>query len=902
MLTWFRLILSRLTGIAKKQTLAGELSDELRVHHEMLREENMRRGMSREEADRHANMSLGNATNIQERYRDQAALPFFEVLWQDLRYAVRLLRKSPGFTAVAIITLALGIGANTAIFSVVNGVLLRPLPYEDPAKLMFIFSSSPSRGLHNYGTSPPDFRAMRERNHTLAGLSGFYSGHFNLTGAEQPELLPGDVVSAEYFRTLGVQPALGRDFLPNEEQWGSHHVVVVSEAFWRTHLNSDPGALNKTLMLNGEPYKIIGVMPASFYTLVPKHVWIPMAWKPKDNFDSHNNYFLDMIGRLKPGVTQQQVYSELNSIMLGIVQQFPENKGVGADLEPLRETLVGNVRPALMVLLGAVAAVLLIACVNLANLMLVRSAGRKKEIAIRSALGAGRTRLLRQFITESILLSMLGGLLGLVLAYFFLGLLPLAQNILPRMQEIHLDTRVLLFTFAISVLTGALFGLVPALQNSRVHKFSNALKEGGRTSETGGGSRARAGLVITEVALALVLLIGSGLAIRSFQRLMHVDAGFDPANVLTFRVSLPQSYDPHPDDPTRIGAPPRIAAFYQGMVDRMEQIPGVRSAGATSSLPLQGENWTKFFVPLDRPLPVSVEAIANVQYCGIAGHFFKANGVRLLKGRLLDEHDHATSVLSVVVNEALVRTYWPGQDAIGKQVLLTPPDNLIPIGEAPPGYHVPHFTIVGVVSDAHYGGLDKNPKPAVYASVLQHDFSSNPAFTVRADGDPKNLVSAIRNVLAQFDKSLPMARISTMENIMADSVAQPRLEALLLGLFGGLAMLLAAVGIYGVMSYTVAQRTSEIGIRMALGALRFDVLNMVLWQGLRLAAIGLAIGLALAFAVTRVMSKVLFGISATDPATFAVIAVLLAAVAALACYIPARRATKVDPMVALRYE
>ncbi len=864
MLTWYRLILSRLTGIAKKQTLAGELSDELRVHHEMLREENMRRGMSREEADRHANMSLGNATNIQERYRDQAALPFFEVLWQDLRYAVRLLRKSPGFTAVAIITLALGIGANTAIFSVVNGVLLRPLPYEDPAKLMFIFSSSPSRGLHNYGTSPPDFRAMRERNHTLAGLSGFYSGHFNLTGAEQPELLPGDVVSAEYFRTLGVQPALGRDFLPNEEQWGSHHVVVVSEAFWRTHLNSDPGALNKTLMLNGEPYKIIGVMPASFYTLVPKHVWIPMAWKPKDNFDSHNNYFLDMIGRLKPGVTQQQVYSDLNSIMLGIVQQFPENKGVGADLEPLRETLVGDVRPALMVLLGAVAAVLLIACVNLANLMLVRSAGRKKEIAIRSALGAGRTRLLRQFITESILLSMLGGLLGLVLAYFFLGLLPLAQNILPRMQEIHLDTRVLLFTFAISVLTGALFGLVPALQNSRVHKFSNALKEGGRTSETGGGSRARAGLVITEVALALVLLIGSGLAIRSFQRLMHVDAGFDPANVLTFRVSLPQSYDPHPDDPTRIGAPPRIAAFYQGMVDRMEQIPGVRSAGATSSLPLQGENWTKFFVPLDRPLPVSVEAIANVQYCGIAGHFFKANGVRLLKGRLLDEHDHATSALSVVVNEALVRTYWPGQDAIGKQVLLTPPDNLIPIGEAPPGYHVPHFTIVGVVSDAHYGGLDKNPKPAVYASVLQHDFSSNPAFTVRADGDPKNLVSAIRNV--------------------------------------GLAMLLAAVGIYGVMSYTVAQRTSEIGIRMALGALRFDVLNMVLWQGLRLAAIGLAIGLALAFAVTRVMSKVLFGISATDPATFAVIAVLLAAVAALACYIPARRATKVDPMVALRYE
>ncbi len=743
---------------------------------------------------------------------------------------------------------------------------------------------------------------MREHNHSLAGLSAFYSGHFNLTGAEQPELLPGDVVSAEYFKTLGVQPLLGRDFLPHEEQWGSHQVVIVSESFWRTHLNSDPAALSKTLTLNGEPYKIIGVMPARFYTWATKQLWVPMAWKPKDNFDSHNNYFLEMVGRLKPEVSQQQVYSDLNSIMLGIAQQFPENKGVGADLEPLRETLVGDVRPALMVLLGAVGAVLLIACVNLANLMLVRSAGRKKEIAIRSALGAGRGRLLRQFITESVLLSMLGGMLGLALAYSFLGLLPLAQNILPRMQEIHLDITVLLFTFAISVLTGALFGLAPALQNYRVHKFSNALKEGGRTSEMSGSSRARAGLVITEVALALVLLIGSGLAIRSFQHLMHVDAGFDPANVLTFRVSLPQSYDPHPEDLTRIGAPPRIAAFYQGIVDSMEQIPGVKSAGVTSSLPLQGENWTKFFVPLDRPLPTSTEAIANIQYCAIAGHFFKANGVRLLKGRLLDEHDQAASALSVVVNEALVRAYWPGQDPIGKQVLLTPPDSLIPSGEAPPGFHVPHFTVVGVVSDAHYAGLDKSPKPAVYASILQHDFSTNPAFTVRADGDPKNLVPAIRNVLAQFDKSLPMAKISTMEEIMGDSVAQPRLEAVLLGLFGGLAMLLATVGIYGVMSYAVAQRTSEIGIRMALGALRFDVLNMVLWQGLRLAAIGLAMGLALAFAVTRVMSKVLFGISATDPSTFVAIALLLAAVAALACYIPARRATKVDPMVALRYE
>jgi putative ABC transport system permease protein len=901
-MTWLRVALSKLKGTTQKQGLAGELNDELRAHKELLVEENIRRGLAPDEARRQAMLTLGNASQIQESYRDQAGLPFLEVLLQDLRYAARMLRKSPTFAAIAIITLALGIGANSAIFSVVNGVLLRPLPYEDPAKLMFIFNSAPSHGLPQYGASPPDFRTMREQNHTLAGLSAFFGVSLNLTGTDQPELLAGQVVSADYFTTLGVTPRLGRNFLPNEEQWGSHQVAIVSEDFWRTHLNSDPGALNKALTLNGETYKIIGVMPASFYMFSPRQVWLPMAWKPKDNSNSHDNYFLNMVGRLKSGVTREQAYSDLNSVMLGIAQQFPENKGVGADLEPLRETWVGDVRPALMVLLGAVGSVLLIACVNLANLMLARSAGRKKEIAIRSALGAGRGRLLRQFITESVLLSLLGGLLGLALAYVFLNLLPLAKDILPRMQEVRLDTSVLLFTFAVSALTGVLFGLVPALQSSRVGKLNNALKEGGRTSDPAGSNRARTGLVISEVALALVLLIGSGLAIKSFQRLMHVDAGFDPAHVLTFSVNLPQSYhDPQPD-PLRIGAPPRVAAFYQDVLARVEQLPGVKAAGATSVLPLQGENWGKFFVPLDRPLPTSIDKIPNVQYRGVAGHFFSATGIRLLKGRLLNEHDQSNSGLSVVVNETLARQYWPGRDPIGKTVLLTPPLNLIPPAELPPGFHVPQFTVVGVVSDARYGGLDKAPKPAVYASVLQHDYSNNPSFTIRADGDPKILAPAIRNVLAQVDKSLPMARILTMEELMSTSVAQPRLEAILLGLFGGLAMVLAAVGIYGVMSYSVTQRTSEIGIRMALGAGRMNVLVMVIAQGLRLAMCGLAIGLVLAFFVTRLMTKVLFGVSPTDPATFIGIAILLAAVALLACYIPARRATKVDPMVALRYE
>jgi putative ABC transport system permease protein len=900
-MAWFRVLSARLKGSLHQPKVARELGEELRAHLELLTEENLRRGMSAEEARRQATLTLGNASNIQENYRQQAGLPFLEIALQDLRYGMRMLRRSPGFAAVAIITLALGIGANSAIFSIVNGVLLQPLPYEDPGRLMDVFSSAPSRGFQNFTTSPPDFRTLRERNQTFAGLSASYTSPFNLTGISQPERLRGGVVSAEYFATLGVKPAIGRTFLPGEEKWGAHRVVIISGAFWRSHLNADPDISRKVLNLNGEPYNVIGVMADGFYTASPVQLWVHMAWKPKDNYDSHNNYFLNMVGRLKPGITQQQARADLNAIMLDIAQQFPENKGIGADLQPLREAWVGDVRLALVILLGAVGFVLLIACVNLANLMLARSAARQKEVAIRSALGAHRGRLMRQFITESILLSLIGGALGLAIAYGCLSLLPLAKNILPRMQQIKLDVWVLLFTFAVSVFTGLLFGLMPALQNSRVRQLNPALKEGGRTSESGGKNRVRAGLVITEVALALVLLICSGLALKSFARLLRVDTGFDPGNVLSFTVTLPQTYDPDPD-PRRIGAPPRVVAFFQELLPRIEQLPGVKAAGAVSNLPLQGENWTKLFVPLDRPLPTSIDHVATIQYRAVAGHYFRALGIRLLKGRLLDEHDQANSAFSVVVNETLARRFWPGQDPIGKSVLLTPPENLIPSDQIPPGFHVQHFSVAGVVADVRYGSLDKPPEPAVYASILQHDYSLEPFITLRAEGDPRKLVDSIRSELGQFDKTLPMANIATMEEVRSKSVAQPRLEAVLLGMFGALAMLLAGVGIYGVMSYTVTQRTSEIGLRMALGASRSAVLNMVISQGLRLVAIGLAIGLVLAFAVTRVMARVLFAVSPTDGATFTAVAALLSVVALLACFIPARRATKVDPMIALRYE
>jgi putative ABC transport system permease protein len=903
---WLRELGSRIKGSFYRSGAEIELNDELQAHLEMLTQENIRQGMGTNEARRQAKLKLGNHSQINENYRWQAGLPFLEILRQDLRYGLRMLRKSPAFTAIAVVTLALGIGANSAIFSVVNGVLLRPLPYSAPGRLINVFNTAPSRDLDVFGASPPDFRVLRERNQTLTSLSALSMSFFNLTGPAQPERLRAAVVSTDYFTTLGVKPVVGRAFLPNEEQWGQHHVVILSDGFWRTHLNADRNIQGKTLTLNGERYDVVGVMPSSFYTAEAPALWAPMAFKPKDPYDSHNNYYLQLVGRLKSGVTREQARRDLSGIMASIAQQFPENKGIGVGVRPLRDQWVGDVRIPLMLLLCAVSFVLLIACVNLANLTLARSAARQKEIAVRSALGAGRRRLIRQLITESILLALLGGALGLGLAYLCLRLLPLAKDLLPRMQQVKLDGWVMLFTFLVSVLTGMLFGLLPAFQSSRTRRLNETLKKGGRTSDASGRNGIRSGLVVAEVALALLLLIASGLALKSFGQLMRVDRGFDPSHVLSFMVNLPHSYERPEPDFTQFGAPPKVAAFFQELLPRIEQLPGVKAAGAVSSLPLSGENWLKFFVPLDRPVPTSMDKVPTAQYRAVTGHYFESLGIQLLKGRLLNEHDQANSALSVVVNETLARHFWPDGDPVGKTVLLTPPLNLIPPQEIPAGFHVPVFTIVGVVADAHYGSLDQAPQPLVYASVLQNDYSPSPFVTVRTGGDPMPLVNSIRSELAQFDSSLPMSNIALMDEVMSQSVAQPRLEAILLAMFGGLAMLLAAVGIYGVMSYTVTQRTSEFGIRMALGASRNTVLKMVIAGGLRLTGIGLAVGLTtglvLAFTVKRILARVLFGVSTTDPPMFVLVAGLLAVVALLACYIPAKRATKVDPMIALRYE
>jgi putative ABC transport system permease protein len=818
---------------------------------------------------------------------------------QDLRHALRLMRNSPGFSLVAVLTLALGIGPNSAIFSVVNAVLLRPLPYPAPEKLVAVYCAASDNP--HFGSSPPDFRALREQNKTFESISSFYTTAFNLTGDIQPERLLGLTVSAEFFQTYGVQPLKGRTFTLEDEQWGRHQVVLLSEGLWRNRFHADPEIVGQSLRLNGEQYRVIGVIPKTFTTSARTQLWAPMSWAPKDIRNSHEAYFLDMVGRLKTHVTRQQSITDLNAIMLAIAQQFPENKGIGADVQPLQETIVGNSRGALWILLAMVGLVLIMACVNVASLLLARSAGRHKEVAIRLALGVHRSRLIQQFLTESVVLAVIGGGLGLFLAQGGLRLVPLAGNTLPRAQEIHLDTAVLIFTFILSILTGLLFGLIPALRNSRI-PLSETLKEGGRTAETGrGANRMRSILVVSEIAIALVVLISAGLMLKSFQRLLHVEAGFDPAHVLTFRLDMPRSYSAG-HDAAQDGAPPRLAAFFQQLLQRLESLPGAKSAGAISDLPLQGERWSKQFTLTDRPAPASLDDIPSAQYRPVSGHYFESLKIALLNGRLFTEQDSQSSPPVAIVNQVMARRFWPNQNPIGKVMTLSPPENLIPPGQLPPGYHIPRITVVGVVADVHYGSLAAQPAPIIYAPFVQNDWTNSMAVTLRVDGDPAKMVSAVRNAVLELDKSQPIASVLTMSEIVATSVANPRLQGLLVGIFGGLAVLLAAVGIYGLISYSVAQRRGEIGLRMALGAGRSTVLWLILTHVLSLLASGLLIGLVAAVIFTRLLQSVLFQVKPADPLVFSAIVVLLVAVVFLAGFIPARRATRVEPNVALRYQ
>jgi len=806
-----------------------------------------------------------------------------ESFMQDLRYGARMLLKNPGFTLIAVLTLALGIGANTALFSVVNGVLLRPLAYHDSDRLVWLGHKA-AKPNQASAISPPTFVDYRNQCQSFENLTALmYGTGFSLTGDGEPERLQGRRVSANFFDTLGVAPALGRGFLAEEDVEGRNRVVVLSHGLWERRFGADQNIVGKALRLNGQDFTVIGVMPASFRWQTDE-LWSPLALGPEIFTPrGRGSEFLQAIARLKPRVTLQQAQAEVSRIAAQIVRQNPDAYPAGGDfiaqVKSLREDVVGDVRLMLLTLLGAVGFVLLIACANVANLLLARASTRRKEIAVRASLGASRFRLIRQMLTESLLLALLSGPGGLLLAKWGIDLLlTLDPSKLPRLQEITVDARAVGFLSGLSLLAVLLCGLAPALQASKTD-LQETLKEGGRGADSG-RQRTRSLLVVAEVAMSLLLLVGAGLMIRSFLRLMQVNPGFASDHVLTMRVELPTSKYPEP---------PQRRAFYQQTLERIRTLPGVSSAGAVGELPLDGGVRGATFAIEGRQTGPN-EAPPHSDIRTIAPGYFQTMKIPLLKGRDFTEQDNADVRNVAIIDETLAQIYWPGEDPTGKRLNLQFADNRAGWRE-----------IVGVVGRIKHKGLDAEYKGQIFYPIAQGR-TLGMYLVARTTTDPLSLVSAVRGAIREVDPEQPIYRVMTMEQVVADAVTRPRLTMLLLGAFAGLALVLAAVGIYGVLSYAVTQRTHEIGIRMALGAGQRDVLKLVVKHGMLLTLLGALLGLTASFALTRLMQTLLFGVSPTDPLTFIVIALLLTTVALLASWVPARRATKVDPLIALRHD
>ena len=892
---WREEVRRRLSRLNLDPAHEAEIVEELAQHLDDVYDRSLKTGATESEANRAALVELDD-TDLMQREMRRSQKPAKEPpvagggrtnlladFLNDLRYAIRMQRKNPGFTIVAVIALALGIGANTAIFSVVNTVLLRPLPYQDPDRLVMVWEEATKAGYPQDTPAAANFIDWRDQNQVFEGMAATDYTSFNLTGSGEPERLEGRRVSTNLFPLLGVEPQVGRVFTAAEDRPGSERVVVLSHGLWQRRFGGDPGIVGKTLTLNGAGYTVVGVMPARFqFPTVDDEAWVPIAFTQDEATDRGRKY-LKVVARLKPGVAMAQAQADMSTIATRLQQQYPEtNTDLGAVITPLHEYLVGDIRPALLILLGAVGLVLLIACANVANLLLARAAVRQKEIAVRVALGARRQRLIRQFLTESIFLSTLGGIVGLVIAYVGLVVLKafIPENI-SQARAISIDYNVLGFTLLVAVATGLIFGLAPAIQSIRFNQIET-LKEGGRDAATGGsGKRLRGLLVMAEVAISLVLLIGAGLLINSFLRLRNVDPGFNPDNLLTMKIVLPDS---------KYERMAQRSAFYSELTQRLQSIPGVKSAAVTTNLPLylQGNSISISIEGRPEP-PPGQEPIMVTRM--ISPGYFDTMSIPLLKGRQLTDQDTDTSPDVVVISETMARRLWPGEDAIGKRIAI----GRIRSQED-------WIQVVGVVKDVRQFELNADPKPQMYLTYRQFGFFDAQDLVVKTNVDPASLAGTIRNAVWEIDKDQPVSNIRTMDTILADSIARQRFSMLLLAIFASVALVLAAVGIYGVMSYSVAQRTHEIGIRMALGAQTSAVLKLAVGYGVKLVAAGIAIGLIAAFALTRVMSTLLFGVTATDPTTFALISLLLVAVAAIASYIPARRATRVNPIIALRYE
>ena len=801
-----------------------------------------------------------------------------ETVLQDIRYGIRNLLKHPTFAATALITLAIGVGANTTIFSFVNGILLRPLPYPQSERLVVINETALKQGVSSMSTSFPNFLDWRAQNRVFEDIASFSSGgSFSLTGAGEPERLRGADVSQGTFELLRVAPVLGRTFTAEEDKPKQDAVVILGNGLWQRRFGSNSQIIGKTIILNSRQRTVVGVMPPGFKFPENAELWVPLGLDT--TMFTRTDHGLGTIARLKEGVTLVQAQAEMDVIARRIEEQNPvTNEGLGVSVSSLHTVLAGDYRKALLILLGVVGFVLLVACANVANLMLARTTARQKEFAVRAALGASRSRIIRQTLTESLLLSVLGAGLGLLLAMWgvklMLALIPVK---LPFWMNFNLDLRVLAFTSGVSLVTALIFGTMPAVFGTRID-LNNTLKEGGR-SAGGARHRTRGLLVVAEVALALMVLVGAGLMIQSFLNLRHVGPGFSEKNVLTFAVILPRA---------KYKEEPRRGEFFRQLLERVRALPGVESAAATATLPLTGDNWGRSLTVEGYPV-LSVGQAPMIQHTVVTPGYFHTMGIPVLMGRDFTERDSNGAEKVTIVDERLAHEYWPNESPIGKRVRFGPPED-----------NEPWHTIIGVVGAVRHAQLDAETSKSVYLPHLQ--IPVNGLSLVVQAKSPLSLVGALRGQIREMDPDLPVIDLMTMEEVVSQSVWQNRLYAILFSVFAAIAMLLAAVGIYGVMSYSVTQRTQEIGIRMALGAQLKDVLQLVVKGGLTLSLIGVAIGIAGALALTRLLRTLLFGITPTDAVTFIAVSLMLLFVALVACYIPARRATKVDPLVALRYE